>query len=111
MNRVAMSPDALALLRALVGRAEASRDRILLSDSESVEWNSLTFNGERHRLMLRVLGPDAMIVVDRMCDGLGEAEFDVRGMIIADIAVTTGPTGASDGSVSLTIEALTVADD
>lgn len=111
MNRMAMSPGALAVLRALVKRASVSRDRILLSHSKSVEWNSLTFNGERHQLGLRIPGADSMSVVDRMCDGLGDAEFDMRGIIVADIAIAAGPNRAPDSSVSLVIEALTVADD
>ena len=111
MNRMAMYPAALAVLRALVARAGVSRDRILLSDSKSVEWNSLTFTGERHQLELRVPGPDSMIVLERMCDGLEDAEFNLRGLIVADIVVTDGPHQATDGSATLTIEALTVADD
>jgi hypothetical protein len=111
MNRIAMSPAGLAVLRALVGRAGVSRDRILLSDSKSVEWNSLTFTGERHQLELRVPGPDSMSVVQRMCDGLEDAEFNLRGIIVADIAVSDGPQQTPDGSVTLTVEALTVADD
>jgi hypothetical protein len=52
-----------------------------------------------------------MVVVDRICDGLEGAEFDIPGMIVADVAVTAGPHQMSDGSAMLTIEALTVADD
>lgn len=111
MNRLAMSPAASAVLRALTGRACVSRDRILLSDSKSVDWNSLTFSGERHRLQLRVTGPGSATVVERMCDGLEDAEFSIPGVIVADIAVAGTPLWAADGSVALTIEALTVADD
>lgn len=111
MNRVAMSSAGLAVLRTLVRRARLSHDRILLTDSKSVEWSSLTFNGERHELDLRIPAPHAMLVVSRMCDGLEDAEFNIPRMIVADVAVTAGPHEAPDGSVTLTIEALTVADD
>lgn len=111
MNRIPMSPAAAALLRALAGRAHVTRDRILLSDVRSVDWRSLTFTGERHQLELRVPGPDSLHVVERMCAGLEDAEFSIPGVIVADIGMARVPTHAPDGSTSLTIEALTVADD
>jgi hypothetical protein len=111
MNRIAMSPAASALLRALIGRAGVSRDRILLSDSQSVDWRSLTLTGERHQLQLRVPRPDSRAIVDGMCEGLEDAEFSIPGIIVADIAVAETPKFALDGSTSLIIEALTISED
>ena len=111
MNRIAMSPAASALLRCLTGRARVPRDRILLSEIYSVDWRSLTFTGERHEIELRIPGPDSRLVVDRMCDGLEDAEFSIPGVIVADIALAKPPALAPDGSVTITIEALTVAAD
>ena len=111
MNRMALSPAAAAVLRALVGRARVSRDRILLTDVRSVDWQSLTFNGERHQIELRVVGPHAEAVAECMCDGLEDAEFSIPGLIVADIAVTGLPKRAGDGSVGVSIEALTVTAD
>lgn len=111
MNRIAMSPAASALLRCLTGRARVPRDRILLSDLHSVDWRSLTFNGERHEIELRIPGPDSRAVVDLMCDGLENAEFSIPGVIVADIALARPPVLSSDGSTTVMIEALTVAAD
>jgi hypothetical protein len=111
MNRIAMSPAASALLRCLTGRARVSRDRILLSDVYSVDWRSLTFTGERHELELRIPGPDSRLVMERMCEGLEDAEFSIPGVIVADIALASPPAFAPDGSTTFTIEALTVAAD
>ena len=111
MNRIPMSPAASALLRCLTGRARVVRDRILLSDVYSVDWRSLTFTGERHELELRIPGPDALLVVERMCGGLEDAEFSIPGIIVADIALAGTPSVAPDGSATITIEALTVAAD
>jgi hypothetical protein len=111
MNRVAMSPAASALLRCLIGRARVPRDRILLTDVASVDWRSLTFTGERHRFDLRVTAPDSQLAVERMCDGLEDAEFSIPGLIVADITVTDERRHSADGSTNLTIEALTIADD
>lgn len=111
MNRLPISPAASAVLRCLVARSGSSRDRILLTDVKSVDWHSLTFTGERHQLQLRSTGPDAHQAVERMCDALEDVEFSIPGVIVADIAVTADPRRSIDGSVTLTIEALTVAAD
>ena len=111
MNRLPMSPAASALLRALIGRSGATREAVLLTDVQSVDWRSLTFNGERHILELRVPGPGSRQIVGRLCDGLSDAEFSIPGTIVADINVVGSPTRALDGSTSVTIEALTVVAD
>jgi hypothetical protein len=109
VNRLPMSTAAAGLIRALAARAGAPRDRILLTQVHSTDWQSLTFVGERHHLCLRVSGADAAAATERMCKGLEDAEFDIPGQIVADIHVTER-SADSDGSVSMTIEALTVGD-
>lgn len=108
MIKIAMSPAASALLRVLIARAGVPRDRILLTDAQSIDWQSLTLTGERHQIELRVPGPRSREVVERMCDGLEDAEFSIPGIIVADIAVLGEPKSALDGSTSLVIEALTI---
>ena len=111
MNRIPISPAASALLRLLIGRARVQRDRILLTGVISDDWRSLTLNGERHRIDLRVPGPNSGEIVERMCDGLDEAEFCIPGIIVADIAVRGDALLGFDGSTSLVIEALTISED
>jgi len=108
MLKIAMSPAATALLRALLERAGVARDRILLTDIRSIDWQSLTFIGERHEIQLRIPGPASGAVAERLCDGLEDAEFDIPGQIVAEITVRSGPTRLADGSVALDIEALTI---
>ena len=110
MNRLAMSNAGSTLLRLLIARAGVPRNRILLTEIESVEWRSLTFNGERHRMSLRVSDPDSATIVDRMCDGLSECELSAAGLIVVDIVVVAR-NATADGSTSVAIEALTVNDD
>jgi hypothetical protein len=110
MNRIAMSAAASALLRALIARAAVPRDRILLTELRSTDWQSLTFAGERHEIGLRVPGPDSGDVADRLCRGLEEIEFNIPGQIVAEIATMGAPVRASDGSTSVMIEALTIAE-
>ena len=111
MNRVAMSAAAASLLRALTARAGVPRNRILLTDMHSTDWQSLTFVGERHHFELRIPPPDSNTAVDRLCRGLEDAEFSIPGQFVADIAIVGAPVRNADGSTSITIEALTIGED
>jgi len=108
--KMAMSPAAAALLRSLLGRAGVERDRILLTEFRSTDWQSLTFVGERHQIRFRIPGPDSKLTAERLLDGLEDAELEVWGHFVADISLADGPFNREDGSVELGIEALTVAD-
>ena len=108
MTRLPMSSAAAALLRALLARAGEDKNRILLTDFRSTDWQSLTFTGERHHIELRVVGENAAAVVTALSGGLGESEFAIPGQIVADILVIGEPRHEPDGSLGLTIEALTI---
>jgi hypothetical protein len=108
MMKLAMSPAASALLRALLHRSRVTRDRILLTEWRSTDWQSLTLMGERHALKLRIPGPGACEVAERLTVGLEDAEFAIPGQIVADILCTGAPKAMSDGSVQVAIEALTI---
>lgn len=80
----------------------------------SERWASLTFTGQRHRLDLRLTGhPDRIeaarrAITARLCG----AEFDLKGHIVADMALVASET-CRDGdleSCSMCFEALTVED-
>ncbi|MDL2339740.1 MAG: hypothetical protein QFB89_00250 [Pseudomonadota bacterium] len=108
MMRVAISPAAAALYRALVERSQTPRDRVLMSNIRSVDWQSLTLSGERHEIHIRLVGDNAAAAGARLCDGLAAAEFSLAGLIVADICVVGVPRPAADGSVEIEIEALTI---
>jgi hypothetical protein len=82
----------------------------LLIEVSSTDWQSLTFAGERHQLRLRVAGSDSEEIVNRMCSGLEDAEFSIAGQIVADVNVFGKSEYATDGSTSITIEALTISE-
>ena len=105
MMRIAMSPAAAALLRSLLGRTGVNRDRILLTEFRSTDWQSLTFIGEQHQIRLRIPGPDASEIASRLVNGLGEEEFAIPGHIVADVALAGEPELQADGSVAIAIEA------
>ena len=110
MIRLAMSAAATGLLRGLIARSGVPRDRILLSEWTSTDWQSLTFVGERHEGRLRVTAPASEEVVRRITSGLEDAEFQIPGHLVADIAVVGMPERSNDGSTILCIEALTIAE-
>ena len=108
MMKFTLSTAAAGLLRALLARAGVDRDRILLIDFRSTDWHSLTFIGERHEMELRLPGPDAAAIADRVTAGLAEAEFAIPGQIVADVALAKPPLHGPNGSIELHIEALTI---
>ena len=110
MMKLAMSAAAAGLLRALLARAGVDRNRILLSNFRSTDWNSLTFTGERHQIALRIPGPGAAAVAALLVEGLADADFSIPGQIVADIALVRPPIDQPDGAITLDIEALTVAE-
>ena len=110
MSRLPMSRAAATLLRALLARKPEARDRILLTECRSTDWQSLTFVGERHELKLRVFGPDARSIYGAITGDLSEAEFALSGHVLADVAVFGAPSFDADGSISFAIEALTIED-
>lgn len=110
MMKIAMSAAASGLLRGLLERAGVARNRILLTDLRSTDWQSLTFVGERHRIRLRVPGPDAAEVARRIAAGVEDAEFRIPGHIVADILLAGPLRSDGDGSISVELEALTIAD-
>ena len=105
-----MSAAAAGLLRALLARAGEPRDRILLTEFRSLEWQSLTFAGERHVIALRLVGPDVEDMLSRLTHGLADAEFAIPGQIVADIALARPACREDGGAITLELEALTVAE-
>ena len=110
MKALALSPAAAGLLRALLRRVAEARDRVLLIEANSTDWQSLTFTGERHLFAIRITGADAAAIARTFTDGLSDAEFEMKGHIVADIA-TLPVIEEEDGSVLVRIEALTVGAD
>ena len=106
--RMAISPAAAGLLRSLLSRAGVKRDRILLTEFRSTDWQSLTFIGEQHRIRLRIPAPGASEIASSLVNGLSEEEFSIQGHVVADVALCGEPERQPDGSITMVIEALTV---
>lgn len=108
MMRLAMSPAAAGLLRSLLRRAGVERDRILLTEFRSTDWQSLTFIGEQHKIRLRIPGPGSADVAARLVNGIEDADMAIPGHVVADIALASEPERQPDGSTLVELEALTV---
>lgn len=107
--RAALSPAAAQLLRSLLSRTGVARDRVRIGAIRSVDWQSLTFTGERHEIGLTIPGPDAPATASLLRDGLEEAEWPLTGHVVADILVV-GERAGDDGEIHLDLEALTLSD-
>jgi len=105
-----LSVAAAGLLRALLARVGPNRDRILLIQFDSTEWQSLTFIGERHKIQLRVIGSDAKDIASELTTGIEAVEFAIRGHLVADIGAAGPLSRDDDGSVTVDLEALTIAE-
>lgn len=87
---------------------------LVVEQVTSRPWSSATFEGERHRLELRLHGSAEAIgeALDRLIVLLPEAEFDIPGQIVAEaklLAVSVDPDPCV-AAVGLTIEVVTVVD-
>lgn len=109
MIRVAMSAAGASLIRALLARADVSRDAVRLVSYRATDWHSLTFAGERHELTVRIPGEDRIAIVRRLIGGLGEHEFNLPGHIVADIGATERVTFEREDAIEVAVEALTIA--
>ena len=109
MNRLPMSRAASAVLRALLARAGEESDRILLTEVQSTDWQSLTFVGEQHQFRFSIRAPGAQELMNRFAVGLEDAEFDIPGHVVADLSVERAPCRSSEELVLFCIHALTIA--
>ena len=96
------SDPGLALLHALLATAP-DRSAIELMDMTSTRWASATFTGARH--VIRLEGRDDPALATWLAD-LPEAQFRLRGHLVADIAVDL--VERHDGATVIVIEALTL---
>jgi hypothetical protein len=105
-----MTAYANVLLRMLLQRAGEDCNRIFLSEWKTVDWKSLTLDGERHTARFAVGGPDPLRYAALWLAGLSEAEFAMVRGFVADIEVVGRPTLREDGMAEVEIAALTLDD-
>jgi hypothetical protein len=110
MNRPRMTAYATALLRQLLQRAGEDRNRIFLSRWSTVDWQSLTLEGERHEATFVVSGDLPAEFAALWLAGVADADFDLPRGFVAEIEVTSPPLARPDGKVEVEIAALTLDD-
>jgi hypothetical protein len=91
-------------------RAGEDRNRICLGHWSTVDWQSLTLEGERHEASFVISGDKPMAFAHLWLAGLGDAEFDLPRGFVADIEVMSGPRLREDGAVEVELGALTLDD-
>lgn len=93
------------LERALVRSAAEAGAALCVVSTDATPWASVTFNGARHRFT--VTAP-ASASLDRWLAGLPEAEFRLRGHLVADLVVADQSHPGEQ--VEVVLEILTVED-
>jgi hypothetical protein len=93
------------LERALVRGAADAGIALRVMPAESTRWASVTFTGARHRL--RLVAPVSSSLDDWLA-ALPEAEFRLRGHLVADLVVTA--ESRTGEQAEATLEILTVED-
>jgi hypothetical protein len=97
-------PDAATLLeRALLADLARLGCVATLSESAMTRWASASFAGARHRITLEAAQSD---VLDLWIAALPDADFALRGHLLADLSVTC--VHRHDGRTAVTLEALSV---
>lgn len=80
----------------------------VLEEVRSRRWASVTFQGDRHELALRLEGDGAEDAAGRFLSGLDARNFPLRGHLVADIALVAEER--RPGFARIRLEALTVED-
>jgi hypothetical protein len=97
-------PDAATQLeRALLASAGAAECPLAIIEADLTRWASVTFTGARHML---TLAGRASAALTRWVDALPEAEFALRGHLVADLSVEAVRREGSE--VRVMLEILTV---
>ena len=93
----------VAAIEALIG------ERASIAEASLRPWCSATFIGAQHRIMLRLEGEHAAPDAQAISAMLRDAEYRLRGHIVADVAVDEIATEA-DGTVRINLTCLTIED-
>lgn len=100
-------PDAAdALCRSLREAAGPFPVEFGIEEMESRGWSSITFSGARVRVRLRLEGAQAQAAADALLARTAEADLELRGHLLADLAVRAEEREAQ--RVRLTFDAITV---
>jgi hypothetical protein len=100
----------IAFLRGIRTRLRPFAGSFTLHELTSRPWASVTFSGARHRICFTLEGDGAGAAADEFLGSMAEAEFALRGHILADISLAEEQREAPD-RVRISLEALTVKDD
>ncbi len=105
----AMIDATSALLRAIAGRFDGLA--FVVEEIQSRSWASATFSGARHELTFRLEGDGAGRASEAFLADMEAAEFNLRGHVLADIALLFEERPDEGHFVRISLEALTVEED
>ncbi len=102
-------PDATSAFLSSICRTFVSF-RLVIEEIRSRSWASVTFAGARHELTFRIAGEGAAEAADEFIHHLEAKEFELRGHVMADIALVSEERKDGEDWVRISLEALTVED-
>lgn len=91
------------LARAIVAHAAAAGCAARPLSIDERDWASATFTGVRLRISL---AGDASPALDAWLAAVPDAEFDIPGHLVADMAIDTGMSAADDPHRSIIVSSL-----
>ena len=83
---------------------------VCIEEIRSRSWASATFVGARHELTFSIAGDGTVEAADHFIRHLEAKEFELRGHIMADIALVSEERRDGEDKVRISLEALTVED-
>ncbi len=105
--------DSDSLLGDWLRGGTGARPALVIEEFETRPWASLTFSGARHRLVIRLSGPQLEVehAYDRLRALLVEPEISLPGHFLADLAIAEVEAEIHEAggmTMSVTVEALTI---
>lgn len=98
--------DAVKAIAGRIRRRCGDLADLLLEGSDSAPWQSLLFDGGRHRIAIRLDGEKVDEAIEALCDEITAPGFEIPGHVVAEINVTGIDRDAGHAVVRL--DALTI---
>lgn len=98
--------DAVKAITGRIRRRCGDLADLLLEGSDSASWQSLLFDGGRHRIAIRLGGDRVDAAIEALRDEIAAPDFEIPGHVVAEINITAIDRDAGDAVIRL--DALTI---
>lgn len=98
--------DAVKAIAGRIRRRCGALADLSLEGSDSTSWQSLLFDGGRHRIEIRLGGDRVDAAIEALSDEIATPDFEIPGHLVAEINIIGIDRDAGDAVVRL--DALTI---